>query len=77
MKMVIETSRPIAGVARDLGVNEGTWEFGVNKYRQEDPSEEFDVRRTCQAERVGKRMASCGWSGTSQNAAAFFAKETQ
>jgi hypothetical protein len=26
--MVLETGKPIARVARDLGLNEGTWELG-------------------------------------------------
>ncbi len=32
--MVIETSKPIAEVARDLGVNEGTLGNWVNTYRK-------------------------------------------
>jgi transposase len=34
VKMVIETSKPIAEVARDLGVNEGTLGHWVNVYRK-------------------------------------------
>jgi transposase len=40
VKMVIETSRPIAQVARELGLNEGTLGNWVNKYRQEHADDE-------------------------------------
>jgi len=37
VKMVIETSRPIAAVARELGINDGTLANWVNAYRREHP----------------------------------------
>ena len=37
VKMVIETSRPAAQVARELGINEGTLANWVNAYRREHP----------------------------------------
>ncbi len=40
VKMVIETSRPVAEVAREIGVNEGTLGNWVNKYRVEHADEE-------------------------------------
>jgi transposase len=40
VKMVIETSRPIAVVARDLNINEGTLGNWVAKYRIEHAGEE-------------------------------------
>ena len=40
MKMVIETSRPIAEVARDIHVNEGTLGNWVNTYRAEHAADE-------------------------------------
>ena len=40
VKMVLETSRPIAHVARDLGINEGTLANWVNRYRQEHADDE-------------------------------------
>jgi transposase len=40
VKMVIETSRPIAEVAREIHVNEGTLGNWVNKYRAEHAEEE-------------------------------------
>lgn len=39
-RMVIETSRPIAGVAREIGVNAGTLGSWVAKYRVDHASEE-------------------------------------
>jgi len=40
VKMVIETSRPAAQVARELGINEGTLGNWVNLYRQEHADDE-------------------------------------
>jgi transposase len=40
VKMVIETSRPIAEVAREIHVNEGTLGNWVNKYRAEHAGDE-------------------------------------
>jgi transposase len=40
VKMVLETSRPIAHVARELGINEGTLANWVNRYRQEHADDE-------------------------------------
>ena len=44
VKLVIESSRPIAEVARELGINEGTLGNWVAKYRREHPvSEELNL----------------------------------
>ena len=40
MKMVIETSRPVAIVAKELGINESTLGNWVNLYRREHAGEE-------------------------------------
>ena len=40
VKMVIETSRPIARVAKELGINEGTLGNWVATYRREHAGEE-------------------------------------
>lgn len=40
VKMVIESSRPIAEVAREIHVNEGTLGNWVNRYRAEHVDEE-------------------------------------
>ena len=40
VKLVTESSRPIAAVARELGINEGTLGNWVNAYRREHAGEE-------------------------------------
>jgi transposase-like protein len=40
VKSVLDTSRPIAQVARELGLNEGTLGNWVNTYRREHAGEE-------------------------------------
>src|SRR5215211_1165827 len=40
VRLVIEASRPIAQVARELGVNEGTLGNWVNQYRKEHAGDE-------------------------------------
>jgi transposase len=40
VKMVIESSRPIAAVARDLGINEGTLGNWMNLYRKANAGSE-------------------------------------
>lgn len=40
VKMVVESSRPIADVAREIHVNEGTLGNWVNRYRKEHAGEE-------------------------------------
>lgn len=40
VKLVLESSRSIAGVARELGINEGTLGNWVNSYRREHPASE-------------------------------------
>ncbi len=37
VQMVIETGKPIAGVARDLGIHDGTLGNWVNAWRREHP----------------------------------------
>jgi transposase len=37
VQMVLETGKPIAEVARDLGINEGTLSNWVNMWRRENP----------------------------------------
>jgi transposase-like protein len=45
--MVIESSRPIADVAREIHINEGTLGNWVNRYRKEHAGEEPPTRGRC------------------------------
>ena len=47
--MVIETSRPIARVAKELGINEGTLGNWVGIYRREHADEEPPISVTDRA----------------------------
>ncbi len=46
VKLVIDTSRPAAQVARELGINEGTLTNWVNRYRVEHADDEPDLSVT-------------------------------
>ena len=78
VRMVIETSRPIAVVARDIGVNEGTLGNWVSKYRSEHADEEpplsiSDRARLKELERENRELKmKAEFLG---KAAAFFAQE--
>lgn len=78
VKMVIETSRPIAEVARELGIVEGTLGNWVNRYRKEhvgeDPPLTLSERaRLREAEREVRELKMKNeFLG---KAAAFFAQE--
>ena len=50
VKMVLGSSKTIAAVARDIGVNEGTLTNWVNKYRREHPGEEKPLEMRERAE---------------------------
>ena len=50
VELVRETGRPIAEVARDLGMNEGTLANWVNKARQNEPEEEKPLTTSERAE---------------------------
>lgn len=78
VKMVIDGSRPIAQVARELGINDGTLGNWVSAYRREHPVDEaplsFSERarlRELEAENRELRMRT-EFLG---KAAAFFAQE--
>src|SRR5664279_2156948 len=55
VKMVIETSRPITEIARDIHVNEGTLGNWVNKYRTEHVDDEPALSVSERAERARLR----------------------
>jgi transposase len=78
VRLVIESSRPIAAVAREIHVNEGTLGNWVNRYRQEHPVEESPLTiserarlKELEAENRELRMKA-EFLG---KAAAFFARE--
>ena len=57
VRMVIESGRPIAEVARDLGINEGTLGNGVAKYRLDHPvSEELDISERARLKELEKEV---------------------
>jgi transposase len=78
VKMVIESSRAIAEVAREIQVNEGTLGNWVNKYRVEHADEEpplsvSDRARLRELERENRELRMK--SEFLGKAAAFFAQE--
>jgi transposase len=78
VKMAIETSRPIAVVARDLNINEGTLGNWVARYRKEHAGEEppltiSERARLRELERENRELKlKAEFLG---KAAAFFAQE--
>lgn len=78
VRMVIESSRAVADVAREIGVNEGTLGNWVNKYRAEHVDDEppltiSDRARLRELERENRELRmKTEFLG---KAAAFFAQE--
>ena len=79
VKMVIETSRPVAEVARDLGINEGTLGNWVLKYREEHPiSEELSIDERAKLKELERENRELRMERDFlKKAAAFFAREQQ
>lgn len=77
VKLVLDSSRPIAEIARELGINEGTLGNWVNTYRREHPaSEELNLperARLRELERENRELRL--QADFLKKAAAFFAKE--
>jgi transposase-like protein len=78
VKMVLETSRPIAEVARDLGINEGTLGSWVKLYREAHAADEpalsvSERARLRELERENRELKM--QNEFLKKAAAFFAKE--
>jgi transposase len=78
VKLVIETSRPIAVVARELGLLEGTLGNWVNAYRKSHPVEEQplavpDRARLKELERENRELRM--QNEFLKKAAAFFAQD--
>lgn len=79
VKQVVENQKPIADVARSLGINAGTLGNWVNKYRDEHPvSEELslpDRARLRELEREARELRL--EVAFLKKAAAYFAREEQ
>lgn len=77
VKMVIETPRPIAEVARDLGINEGTLGNWVSKYRDDHPvSQDLGITDRARLKELEKENRELRLEREFlKKAAAFFAKE--
>ena len=79
VKMVMETSRPIAEVARDLGINEGTLGNWVTKYRNDHPvCEELTIDERAKLKELERDNRDLRMERDFlKKAAAFFAREQQ
>jgi transposase-like protein len=80
VKMVIETSRPIAQVARDLGINEGTLGNWVNTYRREHVGDEpqLDVSERARLREAERQLRELKMENEFlKKAAAYFAQNPQ
>lgn len=78
MKLVLESSRPVAQVAKELGINAGTLANWVNAYRREHGGEEPPLRideraRLKEQERIIRELKM--ENEFLKKAAAYFAKE--
>ena len=64
VKMVIETSRPIARVAKELGINEGTLGSWVSACRREHAGEEppLTVKERARLRELERETRDRGWS---------------
>lgn len=79
VRMVLDSSRPIAAVARDLGINEGTLGNWVSKYRAEHPvSEDLSIDERARLKELERENRELRMERDFlKKAAAFFAKEQQ
>lgn len=75
--MVIDTARPIAEVARDLGINEGTLGNWVVKYRDEHTvSEDLNISERARLKELEKEVRELRLEREFlKKAAAFFASQ--
>lgn len=77
VRMVLDSGRPIAAVARDLGINEGTLGNWVARYRAEHPvSEELSIDERARLKELERENRELRMERDFlEKAAAFFAKE--
>ncbi len=75
--IVLESGRPIAEVARELGINEGTLGNWVSKYREAHPvSEQLSVSERARLQELERENRQLRLEKEFlKKAAAFFAKE--
>ena len=66
--MVLETGKPIAEVARDLGINEGTLGNWVNLWRRDNPEPvpELNPVERARVKEWKTRSVGCGWRTNSR-----------
>lgn len=77
VKMVIETSRPIAEVARENGINEGTLGNWGNRYRKEHAGDEpaLDMSERARLRQVERELREAKMENEFlKKAAAYFAQ---
>lgn len=80
VRMVIELDKPIAQVARDLGINEGTLGHWVGLWRDANPSAErpLDASKRAQWKADKRELAELRMENEFlKKAAAFFARRHQ
>jgi transposase-like protein len=78
--LVIDSSRPIAQVARELGLNEGTLGNWVNTYRQEHAGDEppLDVSERARLREAERQLRDVKMENEFlKKAAAYFAQHHQ
>ena len=78
MKLVIDSSRPTAQVARELGIGEATLGNWVNKYRREHAGEEppLDVRDRARLREVERQLRDVRMENEFlKKAASYFAQD--
>ncbi len=79
VKMVIQSQRPVAEVARELGINEGTLGHWVSKHRDEHPvTEELSLPDRAKLKELERENRDLRMQNDFlKKAAAYFAKEQQ
>ena len=80
VKLVIDSSRPIAQVARELGLNEGTLGNWVNTYRREHAGDEppLDVSERTRLREAERQLRDVKMENEFlKKAAAYFAQHHQ
>ena len=78
VKLVIDVSRPIAQVARELGINEGTLGNWVNQYRRDHACDEppLDVSERARLREAERELRELRMENEFlKKAAAYFARD--